>query len=76
MYKRQSQTFFTSGVPLALFNFFGQLVWIVFVWKGYESKANSFSIVALGPVSYTHLTFEELRASLSCWLSMEARAVS
>lgn len=44
----ESQTFFTSGVPLALFNFFGQLVWIVFVWKGYESKANSFSIVALG----------------------------
>ena len=32
----ESQTFFTSGVPLALFNFFGQLVWIVFVWKGYE----------------------------------------
>ena len=43
-----SQSFFTSGIPLVLFNFFGQLVWIVFAWKGYESKANSFAVMALG----------------------------
>ncbi len=44
----ESQSFFTNGLPLALFNFFGQLVWVVFAWKGYESKANSLCLFALG----------------------------
>ena len=44
----EDQSFFTNGIPLALFNFFGQLVWIEFAWKGYESRANSFCIYALG----------------------------
>ena len=44
----ESQSFFTNGLPLALFNFFGQLVWVVFAWKGYESKANSLVLFAIG----------------------------
>ena len=44
----ESQSFFTNGLPLALFNFFGQLVWVVFAWKGYESKANSLCLFAIG----------------------------
>lgn len=44
----ESQSFFTNGLPLALFNFFGQLVWAVFAWRGYESKANSLCLFALG----------------------------
>lgn len=42
------QSFLANGLPLALFNFFGQLVWVVFAWKGYESKANSLCLFALG----------------------------
>lgn len=44
----EGQSFFANGLPLALFNFFGQLVWIVFAWKGYESKANSLIMFAFG----------------------------
>ncbi len=44
----EGQSFFANGLPLALFNFFGQLVWIVFAWKGYESKANSLVLFAFG----------------------------
>lgn len=44
----ESPSFFANGLPLALFNFFGQLVWVVFAWKGYESKANSLCLFALG----------------------------
>lgn len=44
----EDQSFFTNGLPLALFNFFGQLVWIEFAWRGYESRANSFCMYALG----------------------------
>ncbi|MEG2533572.1 MAG: helix-turn-helix transcriptional regulator [Gordonibacter sp.] len=44
----ESQSFFTNGLPLALFNFFGQLVWVVFAWKGYESKSNSLCLFAMG----------------------------
>ena len=42
------QSFLANGLPLALFNFFGQLVWVVFAWKGYESKASSLCLFALG----------------------------
>ena len=44
----EGQSFFANGLPLALFNFFGQLVWVVFAWKGYESKANSLIMFAFG----------------------------
>ena len=44
----ESQSFFTSGLPMAIFNFYGMIVWIVFAWKAYESRVNSFCIFALG----------------------------
>jgi DNA-binding CsgD family transcriptional regulator len=44
----EGESFFTSGLPTAVFNFFGQLVWIVFAWKAYESKANPLCVFALG----------------------------
>ena len=44
----QSNSFFTSGLPMIIFNFFGMIVWIVFAWQAFESKVNSFCIFALG----------------------------
>jgi DNA-binding CsgD family transcriptional regulator len=42
------QSFFTSSLPMVLFNFFGLFVWIMFAWKGYESPAGAFCVFSLG----------------------------
>ena len=42
------QSFFTSGFPAVLFNFFGLFVWVVFAWEGHRSPLGGFVIYALG----------------------------
>jgi len=43
-----AQSFVTSGFPMAAYNLYSMIVCIVFAWRSYESKVNSFVLFALG----------------------------
>lgn len=42
------ELFLTSGLPFALFNLFGEFVWIAFAWKAYAFRGNPLPVMAFG----------------------------